>query len=252
MSKSIKILLAEDNPVNQKVAVRMLEKAGHSVTVAEDGEQTLAAWRHEAFDLILMDVMMPNLNGLEATELIRREEAGSGRHIPIIALTANAMQGDREKCLAAGMDSYLPKPIRFDVLQAEIDTVLAARPSPAAAKPAATSTGQSDLPIFDHADALDRIGGDEELLHGLLDIFIAEYDNYIGNIDRAYAAENWPDFVRAAHTVKGALGTISAMRAQKKAEALEFAAKAGEQARYAALIAELKQELADFKAEIGK
>jgi CheY-like chemotaxis protein len=252
MSTPLKILLAEDNPVNQKVAVRMLEKAGHSVTVAEDGEQTLAVWRHEAFDLILMDVMMPNLNGLEATEQIRRDEAGSGRHIPIIALTANAMQGDREKCLAAGMDSYLPKPIRFDVLQAEIDLVLSARPSPAAPQTAAVFAGQGSLPIFDRADALDRIGGDEELLQALLDIFTAEYENYIGNIDQAYAAENWPDFVRAAHTLKGALGTIAAARAQKKAEALESAAKAGEQARYAPLVAELKQELASFKAEIGK
>lgn len=251
MSKTYKILLAEDNPVNQKVAVRMLEKAGHSVTVAEDGERTLAAWRHDDFDLILMDVMMPNLNGIEATEQIRREEASTGKHIPIIALTANAMQGDREKCLAAGMDSYLPKPIRYDVLQDEIETVLTVRQSPGVPQAAATA-GQGELPIFDRADALDRIGGDEELLQALLDIFTAEYDNYIGNIDQAYAAENWPDFVRAAHTLKGALGTIAAARAQKKAEALEFAAKAGEQARYAPLVAELKQELASFKAAIGK
>lgn len=252
MSKPIKVLLAEDNPVNQKVAARMLEKAGHQVTVAEDGAQAVAAWRNGGFDLILMDIMMPNLNGIEATERIRQEEAGSGKQIPIIALTANAMQGDREKCLAAGMNSYLPKPIRFDILQREIESVLSSAEAPSASPAGAAAPGQPTLPIFDRADALDRIGDDEELLQSLLDIFLAEYDNYVGNLDRSFAEQNSQDFIRAAHTLKGALGTIAASRAQKKAEALERAAKANDQTLYPALVAELKQELEIFKAEISK
>ncbi|NWG86670.1 MAG: response regulator [Hydrogenophilaceae bacterium] len=251
MSRPIKVLLAEDNPVNQKVALRMLEKAGHVASVAEDGQQAVTAWRNGGFDLILMDVMMPNLNGLEATVQIRREETGTGKRIPIIALTANAMQGDREKCLAAGMDSYLAKPIRFDTLQQEIESVLSAT-STEEGRQAHAMAQETGLPIFDRADALDRIGGDEELLQSLLDIFLAEYDKYIGNLDQSYAAENWPNFIRAAHTLKGALGTIAASRAQKKAEILEHAAKADEQARYATLMAELKQELEAFKAEISQ
>ncbi len=248
----LKVLLAEDNPVNQKVAVRMLEKAGHSVHVAEDGVQAVAAWRDGRFDLILMDVMMPNLDGIEATEQIRREEAARGGHIPIIALTANAMQGDREKCLAAGMDSYLAKPIRFDTLQQEIANVMATLGAGGGAAAAGPGQAEAGLPIFDRAEALDRIGGDEELLDSLIEIFLTEYDNYLGNIEQAHAEQNQQNLIRAAHTLKGALGTISACRAQKKAEALELAAKAGEAARYAPLLAELKQELASFKAEINR
>lgn len=246
-----KILLAEDNLINQKVVVRMLEKAGHSVTVAEDGEKAISAWRNGNFDLILMDVMMPNLNGLEATERIRQIEDSTGGHIPIVALTANAMQGDREKCLASGMDSYLAKPIRSDVLLHEIDQMLSANIHKNGCKDDNMAGESADLMIFDRADALERIGGDEELLQSLLDIFLAEYDNYVGNIEKALAEKNQPNFIRAAHTLKGALGTLAAIKAQKKAEALEFAAKAGEADKYSPLLAELMRELETFKALIA-
>ncbi len=106
------ILLAEDSLVNQKLAVGLLEKEGHSVEVARDGLQTLALLDRGSFDLILMDVEMPELDGFAATERIRQREAATGEHIPIIAMTAHAMKGDRERCLAAGMDDYIAKPIR--------------------------------------------------------------------------------------------------------------------------------------------
>ena len=109
--RSLKVLLAEDNPVNQKVARTMLEKAGHRVTVAADGLAALACHAVDTFDLILMDVQMPEMDGWEATRAIREREAGSGRHIPILAMTAHAMKGDREKCLDAGMDGYVSKPV---------------------------------------------------------------------------------------------------------------------------------------------
>lgn len=113
---SLRILLAEDNPVNQRVAVRILEKLGHQVAVAGNGREALAALERQAFDIILMDVQMPEMNGLEATAAIRGQEKSSGRHIPIIAMTAGAMEGDRDKCLAAGMDDYLVKPFQTEVL----------------------------------------------------------------------------------------------------------------------------------------
>jgi CheY-like chemotaxis protein len=109
---SRKILLAEDNPVNQVVAARLLEKLGHKVTVAANGREAVAAVEREAFDLVLMDVQMPEMDGFEATATIRQAEAGSGRHLPIFALTARTMKGDAERCRAAGMDGYLSKPIR--------------------------------------------------------------------------------------------------------------------------------------------
>ena len=113
-----RILLAEDNLVNQRLAVKLLEKQGHSVKVANNGREAVDTLAKEAFDLVLMDVQMPVMSGLQAAALIREREKETGEHIRIIALTANAMSGDREKCLAAGMDGYLSKPIRVDALLA--------------------------------------------------------------------------------------------------------------------------------------
>ncbi len=124
--RRFKILLAEDNLVNQRVAVRFLEKRGHTVVLAESGEKALDAWRKQAFDIILMDVQMPDMDGFEATSRIRGNEKSTGKHIPIVALTAHAMVGDRERCLAAGMDDYVSKPINADDLFAAIDRLLPA------------------------------------------------------------------------------------------------------------------------------
>jgi CheY-like chemotaxis protein len=109
---SLRVLLAEDNAVNQRLVVRLLEKRGHRVEVAENGLEALAALKKEDFDLVLMDVQMPEMDGMEATAAIRKSEKRTGEHVAVIALTAHAMKGDREKCLAAGMDGYLTKPIR--------------------------------------------------------------------------------------------------------------------------------------------
>ena len=123
-SQRLEILLAEDNPINQKLAVRLLEKMGHRVSVVGDGLEVLVALGVEDFDLILMDVQMPDLDGLETTRRIREQERKHGGHMPIIALTANALDGDRDKCLEAGMDGYVSKPIKIDVLHGEIELVL--------------------------------------------------------------------------------------------------------------------------------
>jgi CheY-like chemotaxis protein len=121
------ILLAEDNPVNRLVAIRLLEKQGFTVTAVEDGAAAVDAVAAGAFDLVLMDMQMPRMDGLEATERIRaRERAERLRRIPIVALTANAMKGDRELCIAAGMDDYLSKPLRSDQLLATITALLPA------------------------------------------------------------------------------------------------------------------------------
>jgi CheY-like chemotaxis protein len=118
------ILLVEDNPINQKVASRVLERAGHTVTIAGNGVECLDQVSDREFDLVLMDVMMPEMDGLSATVAIREREQGTDRHLPIVALTANAMQGDREKCLEAGMDGYVSKPIELPILFQEIAETL--------------------------------------------------------------------------------------------------------------------------------
>src|SRR5579871_3890895 len=115
--RALRVLLAEDNPVNQTLAVRVLERLGHRVQVANNGREAIERAEAEQFDLILMDVQMPEMDGLEATSAIRAAEAGTGKHVPIVAMTAHAMKGDREKCLGAGMDGYLAKPIRIDDLK---------------------------------------------------------------------------------------------------------------------------------------
>jgi PAS domain S-box-containing protein len=126
---SLRVLLAEDNPVNQKLAVRLLEKLGHAVVLANNGREALEAVGREEFDVVLMDVQMPEMGGFEATAAIREAEAGGGRRVPIIALTAHAMKGDRERCLAAGMDGYVSKPIRREDLAREVNAVLDLTPA---------------------------------------------------------------------------------------------------------------------------
>jgi CheY-like chemotaxis protein len=138
----LNVLLAEDNVVNQRVAQRLLEKQKHRVVVAGSGTEALACLEQERFDLVLMDVQMPDLSGTEATAVIRRREQVTGRHIPILAMTAHAMKGDRERCLAAGMDGYVAKPIQASELFAAIEAVLAARRE-AAAAPAGVPSGDT-------------------------------------------------------------------------------------------------------------
>jgi CheY-like chemotaxis protein len=129
----LRILLAEDNLVNQKLAVRLLHKWGHTVTVASTGTEALLAWDQEPFDLILMDVQMPDLGGVEATMMIRQREQATAGHVPIVAMTAHAMQGDRERCLAAGMDDYITKPVQAQVLFDTIERLMRSTPTHAAA-----------------------------------------------------------------------------------------------------------------------
>jgi two-component system, sensor histidine kinase and response regulator len=123
--RSLHILIAEDNPINQKLAVRLLQKQGHTSIVANNGREALERWARQPFDAILMDMMMPEMDGLEATIAIREREKTTGAHIPIIAITANAMTGDREKCLAAGMDEYISKPVDVTQLYEALDKLTA-------------------------------------------------------------------------------------------------------------------------------
>jgi len=128
--RPLRILLAEDNPINQKLAVRILNNIGHSVVVAQNGEEAVGCYQRESFDLVLMDIQMPRMDGLQATEKIRSLEKETGKHIPIVAMTAHAMKGDEEKCLSAGMDAYISKPIKLQGLYAIIDQMTAHRTSP--------------------------------------------------------------------------------------------------------------------------
>ncbi|HRH79663.1 MAG TPA: response regulator [Thiobacillaceae bacterium] len=226
--RKYRILLAEDNMVNRKLAVKLLEKQGHSVQVAENGKLALDAWRREPFDLVLMDMMMPEMDGLEATRAIRAEEAVRSGHIPIVAMTANAMQADRERCLAAGMDGYVSKPIKPEVLYKEMERAMtdAEQQGPLDGDSAAGAPG-NDPPVYDRHEALARIAEDLDLFNDLVDMFLGEVQGYLDELRQALAAGDMNRLQRAAHTLKGILATFSAVPAHDRALELEQAARDG-------------------------
>ena len=214
-SRPLRILLAEDNIVNQRVAVALLRKRGHDVTVANNGVEALAGLAHTDFDLILMDVQMPQMGGFEATAEIRRRERGSDRHIRIVAMTAHAMSGDRQRCLAAGMDGYLSKPIDPAVLFATVEQA-----GDEASPDAQPQTPAAACPI-DREALLNRVGGDEELLSEIVQLFLADCPLRIAAIKEAVAGGD-PDEIRlAAHALKGAASNMSATALTAAARTLE-------------------------------
>ncbi len=248
--QSYHVLLAEDNKVNQMLAVKLLKKRGHEVTVAENGVLALESWRTRPFDFILMDMMMPEMDGLETTRRIRAEEAArGGERIPIIAMTANAMTGDRERCFDAGMDGYVSKPVRPETLYQEIERVLGGRPGTAASGPATAAADEE--PVYDRAEALARIAGDEELLDTLIQMFRDDAPRYLSELDEALAASAWPRLARAAHTLKGVLATFSARRGERVTRELEEAAKSGRAADCPHLVVRARREVESFLKALG-
>ncbi len=207
-------LLVEDNLVNQKLAIHLLEKQDFSVVLATNGKEALAALEREPFDLILMDVQMPEMNGFEATALIRQAEQGTDRHVPVLAMTAYAMKGDRERCLAAGMDEYISKPIQPDQLFDAIRSLVRSGQSVAPeAKTQAEAPGNGQATSRDPsggelnwAAALERAGGDEGVLREVVRIFLDTSPGQLVEIRLALERRDAPALQRAAHTLKGSVG----------------------------------------------
>ena len=217
----LRILLAEDALVNQRLAMRVLEKAGHRVRVANNGIEALEALRQESFDLVLMDVQMPELGGFETTQAIRQAEEATGLHLPVIALTAHAMKGDREKCLQAGMDGYVTKPIRardlFQAMEQALKTfaplLLTNHPrSEAQSSAPATKEREPMAQEFDLKEAMERCGGDADLLRELIDMFQTEIPGWMSALERGIQTANAELVQRTAHTVKGAVGTFASTK----------------------------------------
>jgi PAS domain S-box-containing protein len=207
--QALRLLLAEDNPVNQRLAVSLLEKRGHQVTVVGNGREALAALDTRAFDAVLMDVQMPEMDGFEATAAIRAREAATGVHTPIVAMTAHALKGDRERCLEAGMDAYLSKPIRAEQLFAVLERLL-----PESIGGEARPDEEASPPIgFDLATALGRVDGDLELLRELAGLFLGECPQRMAEIRRAIDERDGPGLQQAAHYLKGSVGNFGARQA---------------------------------------
>ena len=248
-----RILVAEDNEVNQMLATRMLERRGYEVVIAGDGRQALATYEREAFDLILMDVQMPEMNGLEATAIIRQREAGTGEHMPIIAMTARAMKGDREECLAAGMDAYVSKPVQFDELFAAMQNVMPDVEEKAEAALADATTGASDAPttseplILDAPQLLANMGGDLEFLRSVAQVFFDNWPDYLTRIEQGIRQRNHEQVGEAAHALKGALGGLQANAAYETALQLERLARAGNLSDAGQWLARLESEVERLK-----
>ena len=204
----LRVLLAEDNTVNQKLAVGVLTKLGCRTTVAGNGRQAVAVWGTEDVDVILMDVQMPEMDGLEAAHIIRHREGESDQHVPIIAMTAHAMTGDRDRCLAAGMDDYLSKPVRIHELSEKLAEVLGAEGT---GEDAATFPAAVEDPI-DWADALEGAGADRDLLQVVIDTFLEESEPLMQEIRADVGLRDPALLKKAAHTLKGMLLSVGVRR----------------------------------------
>ncbi len=241
-SQPRRILLAEDNPTNRILALRILEKRGHEVIVAENGKEAVDLLEQHAVDLVLMDVQMPVMGGFEATAAIRERERPTGRRLPIIALTAHAMKGDRERCIEAGMDDYISKPIDSAKLLALVDRIgagvpAAAAPAPRVAAPAPPPPDACDVDAF-----IERVGGDVDLAREMAVLFIPDAIRLVGAIKEAVDAGDADRLRQEAHALKGAAGNFGAARVVAASFDLETMGKAGDLSRAKDVFASLNTD----------
>ena len=248
--QGMKVLLAEDNAVNRTLATRLLQKHGHTVVVVENGREALEALERETVDLVLMDVQMPEMDGLEATAAIREKEKKTGDHLPIIALTAHAMKGDREKCLAAGTDDYLTKPIRTADLFAVVERLRNAKTNTTSEAPAITKAPATNG--FDSDAALRHVEGDRDLLDEIIRIFADQCPKTLYEIQNAIRAADLPALERAAHSLKGSASNLCATGVTQAAAELEESARSGDSSRsreqFEALESEVEKLLRELEA----
>ncbi|MSM40618.1 MAG: response regulator [Geobacter sp.] len=254
--RTLNILVADDVEVNQLLAVTLLNKQGHSVTVAGDGQEALEAYAGGSFDMVLMDVQMPIMDGLQATRKIREMEGASGRRIPVIALTAYAAREDRERCLAAGMDGYLSKPFKGEELAAVLLSHCgqgqcrhAAETSPAA-QGCPDNTVTAPL-VFNRESLLCRLDGNEELIPRFLTMFNTSVATRWAELSQATVICDREVIHRQAHSIKGAAANIGAERIVEIAREIEDVAHDGSKEDFALLLPRLRHELDVFCQEIG-
>lgn len=256
--KALRLLVAEDNAVNQKLAIRFLQKWGHEAIVAANGKIAYEAFLHKGpFDAILMDIEMPIMNGMDATAAIRLHEQSTGTHIPIIAMTAHAMVGDKEQCLAGGMDSYVSKPLRAE----ELFTTLEQFAQSETSTPKTEPQPEPAMPleeIFDRGELLSLVDGDVSLLTELTDLFWESSPQLIAQMRAAAQDKDAHTLSYAIHTLKGSVGNFAAKRALTALAQVEKIGLQGdlEQALPAVELLEkelahLREALSSLKAELA-
>jgi two-component system sensor histidine kinase/response regulator len=241
-----RILLAEDNEINRQVALNLLEKHGYRVDAVSNGREVIEALARSRYAAVLMDCQMPEMDGFEATQAIRQKEQNSGEHIPIVALTANAMQGDRELCLTLGMDGYVSKPIRARELFDALNKVLPISPVAEAAKP----ESEQEEGVINPDSALKRLGGDLSLLKKLAKLFLRDSTDLMVEIQQAMRRGDCKSVQHLAHKRKGSAGYFSAESVQRAALKLEMMGKSGDLIDADATWKELEEAMNRLKPEL--
>jgi PAS domain S-box-containing protein len=246
--RKLQILLVEDNTSNQILAERLLHKRGHDVAVVNSGAEALAALEREQFDLILMDIQMPEMSGIEVTTAIRKKERGTGEHIPIIATTASAMSEDKERCLQAGMDAYLAKPIERAALFDAIDRLTGR----SAEAPLAELGARPRDAVFDVSAVLDSLGGDSELVLEIAAIFLEQSPKHMVKIREAVSKQDPKLLEYGAHALKGAAANLLAQGVVDAASKLEDLGRAGSAAPSEEMLRSLEEELGKLQQALSE
>jgi len=251
--RRLRVLLVEDNPVNRAVAARMLERRGQIVSIARNGREALDLIKARPFDVALMDLQMPEMDGLEATAAVRASEQGTGRRLPIVAMTAHAMKGDRERCLQAGMDAYVSKPIQAGDLFEAIDAATGAGSAGAAEPqgPPAPATGRG-RGVVDRAALLSRLEGDASLLSEIVDLFLETAPRLMRDLKQALASKDPGRLERAAHTLKGAVANFGARPAFEAAFKMEQHGQRGDLAAARKAWVSVEKEMTRLKKELAR
>jgi CheY-like chemotaxis protein len=239
--QKVRILLAEDNIVNQKVALTILQKRGYDVNIAVNGQEVLKALEKTSYDVILMDVHMPEMDGIETTLVIREKEKLTGKHIPIIAMTASAMKSDIDRCLQAGMDDYLTKPVQPSELFQTIERHVFGKISPE--KKPVTDEPSDSNELFNRNAMLSRLDGDEDLLNELVELFLENAPKVMEELKQALKEKDLSLIKVKAHTMKGSSGNVSADAINSLASEIENLAKNGKLDKIDILVKEMEEKL---------
>ncbi|MEQ8636181.1 PAS domain S-box protein [Gimesia maris] len=270
--QTLRVLVAEDTPANQKVINAILKKRGHQCVIADNGREAVDYLRNESFDVVLMDVQMPTMDGLQATAMIRENEYGSGEHTPIIAMTAYAMRGDRDKCIAAGMDSYISKPIDAKKLILILERLAMRHQktnlpgnSLASSKISLEESEQELLqepspsnpptvdsrPVIDMRAALKRVGDDIRILNDMVNFFFEDAPGLLKEINQQAVAGDAEELTRAAHSLKGLCANFNAYPAVEAAKTIEDYGRQGKLTEIPAVIPVLESEFTRLNSELS-
>jgi DNA-binding response OmpR family regulator len=242
--RKLRVLVAEDNPVNQRVATLALTRHGHAVVIAGNGGEALARLEEQSFDVVLMDVQMPDMDGFEATRRIREREKATGQHIPVIAFTAHAMSGDRERCLGAGMDGYVSKPLDVKRLLAILATCLNPESlAPLASVAAAGGERAGPGAEWSREEALARVAGSEEALIEIIELFVRDVPGLRAEIARAAGQADAEGLKRAAHRLRGSASFFAAEPVVQTARVLEAMGESGDLREAEAVRKDLEEKL---------